>query len=211
MPARILDDIMVCGTRAYYTAHYERYRARGIVDMKDSEIRGRAFVEHLQRALEGAGAKDMSNDVVEFWDNRAYYLAYDGLEKEIACKPDATIILLLGKRMLKGIAIEAADTDVNTVLREKHLVPRLLLYMAAIYLYYGVPSATLYVSLSPLSKPPAALFLVKDRSKQRKEAARIGVYLDWVRELLQSEKPPTPKRNPICSHCVYAHICEFKA
>jgi len=210
LPARILDDYMVCRTRAYYTAHTEQFRARRILDMEESEKRGNIFVKmYLIPALEKLSSEEgMLNKLVKVEncneENRVYYIAYEDIDKEIGCKPDMLAIALLNKKMLRVIVFEVADTDTSTILKTRHVLPRILLYLMATYLHYGVPSVGIYVSLSPKSNPPALLLIPR-----KKAMTKLLTLLERIRELLELEEPPRPPNKLPCGHCVYASICRF--
>ncbi len=211
LPARILDDLIICRARAYYVAHPEQYKPRRIPDMEDSKRRGEEFVgKYLLPKLENLKRCGSLNRIMKLEDcnkeDKKYYIIYSGLKREITCKPDAVIILLLKGKILRTIVVEVADTDAKIILEKKHVIPRILLYMLATYLHYGVPSVGLYISLSPVSSPPVIMFLLKKRSKK----ITIIKYLEEVKRVLQSEEVPSPAKKPICSHCVYASICKFK-
>lgn len=209
MPARILDDYVICRTRAYYTAHPESFRPRRILDMEDSERRGKIFVnEHFiprirDLSKEGAYHKILKLEECDE-ENKVYYLVYRDLDKTIACKPDLVSIVLLHDGTLRALVFEVADTDVNIVLRRKYILPRILLYTEATYLYYGIPSVGFYVSLSPRSSPPSIILLPKGNSNRK--LVRI---LEGVSKLVSATEAPKPSRKPMCSHCVYASICKF--
>lgn len=208
LPARILDDLMVCRTRAYYAAHPEAYKPRRIPDMEDSERRGEQFVRVFFSKLKEINRSSSLNEIVKLEDcnreGKKYYLVYSDLEKEISCKPDAILIINIYSKTLRALVLEAAETSTEVILKDKHVIPRILLYMMSSYLYYGVASAGLYVSLSPDSKPPAVLFI------QRRTLGGKMVFLERVKELVEATEPPAPKGNPPCSHCVYASICRFR-
>ena len=210
LPARILDDYMVCRARAYYTAHAEEFRPRRILDMEESEKRGNIFVKmYLIPALERVSSEEgILNKLVKVEncneENRVYYIAYEDIDKEIDCKPDMLAITLLNSRVFRVIVFEVADTDTSTILKTRHVLPRIILYMMAIYLYYGIPSIGVYVSLSPKSYPPALLL------KPRKKAVnKLLVFLEEIKRILELEEPPKPSSKPPCGHCVYASICRF--
>jgi len=209
LPARILDDFMICRTRAYYTAHPELFKPRRILDMEDSEKRGETFVRRyfipkIRELMEEITAHKILKleDCNE--EDKKYYLVYKGLDKEIACKPDMVVITLFYGKLLRTLVFEVADTDTNTVLKRKHIIPRILLYIIATYLHYGIPSIGFYVSLSPKSSPPSIVFIPKGSSSRR--LIRI---LEDIRKLISATEIPKPSRKPICSHCIYSSICKF--
>ena len=209
MPARILDDLVICRTRAYYTAHPETFRPRRIPDMEDSEKYGEVFVRrYFIPKLEELSREVAIHTILRLEDcnyiNKEYYLSYDGLNKEIACKPDMVAIVLLRSKIPRTLVFEVAETDAAIVLRRKYVIPRLLLYMLATYLYYGIPSVGIYVSLSPSSSPPAVLFLPKGGVGRG-----LTRYLNEIRDLACLDSIPPPSKRPACSHCVYASICKY--
>ena len=213
LPARILDDYMICRTRAYYTAHPELFKPRKIVDMEDSEERGRVFIKRclipkLREYSESEIGRKYRNEILKLEDcneiNKKYYLKYEKLEKEIGCKPDMVAIILLRNKLLRLLVFEIAETDTQTVLNKKHVMPRILLYMVATYLHYGVPSVGFYISLSLKSSPPALLFVSKG-----KLARGLSKKLEEIRKLVSLENPPKPTKKPICSHCVYTSTCHY--
>lgn len=208
LPARILDDYMVCKARAYYTAHPELFKPRRVPDMEDSEKRGRAFVRNYlipkMRELLNNATTGKVLLFVDFNEARvAYYLAYKDLEKEIVCKPDLVSIVLLRGGLLRALVFEVGDTDVDAVLRRRHVIPRILLYMVSVYLYHGVPPAGFYVSLSPKSSPPSLAIV--------SISGRVGLskILENVSKLISAPEIPKPAGKPTCSHCVYTPICRF--
>jgi len=220
LPARILDDFMICRTRAYYTAHPELFKSRRIVDMEESEKRGevfirRYFIPKIRKLVDKAVEKNYKHEILKLEDcnkeNKKYYLIYKGLEKEIACKPDMVAIISFYGKFLRTLVFEVAETDTHTVLRRKHVIPRILLYIIATYLHYGIPSVGFYISLSPKSSPPTIVFIPKG-GKQQKGTTRIRKLiqiLEDIRNLVLATDVPKPNRNPICSHCVYRPICKF--
>jgi len=122
LPARILDDYMVCRTRAWYTAHPIGSKPRRIQDMEDSEKRGSAFIGHylIPKLEEHFRSTDRGYiDIVDKVDcnkeNRIYYLEISGLEREVGCKPDSLLVLSL-HGILRLLVIEVADTNVQTIL-----------------------------------------------------------------------------------------------
>ena len=209
LPARILDDYKVCRARAYYTAHPESFKPRRIPDMEDSEKRGKAFIgKYFIPRLEELSKEKTSHKILKLEDcneeNRTYYLACEGLDKEIACKPDMVAIISFYDDLLRTLVFEVADTDTGTVLRRKHVMPRILLYTIATYLYYGIPSVGFYVSLSPKSSPPSLVLVPKGGSSKR--LIRV---LEEVGKLTSVTDVPKPRGKPMCSHCVYTPICKF--
>ena len=208
LPARILDDYMVCRTRAYYTAHPELFKPRRIPDMEDSEQRGRVFVSrHLIPSMQRVSAEAFPCRILKLEDcneeSRTYYLAYKDLDKEIACRPDMVSIVLLRGNFLRALVFEVGDTDVDTVLRKRHVIPRILFYMVAAYLHYGAPPIGFYVSLSPKSPYPA-IALVSKRGR-----VKLSRLLKEIGKLASLAEAPTPAGDPACSHCVYTPICRF--
>ncbi len=211
--ARILDDIMICGTRAYYSIHREEFRARRMLDMEESERRGEIFVRmylipRLKKMSLETINRNYKNRLLKVEEcneeRRVYHIVYEGLDKEIGCRPDMLAILLVHGKLPRTLVFEVADTDVITVIRNKHVIPRVLLYMMATYLYYGIPSVGVYVSLSPSSNPPALLFLSKGENP-----GKLLNLLDKIKELQTLSEPPKPPEKPPCGHCVYATVCRF--
>jgi hypothetical protein len=199
---------MVCRTRAYYTAHPESFKPRRIPDMEDSEERGRVFVsKHLAPRVLELSKECAHSRVLQLIDcneeKRAYYVAYEGLDRGLACKPDLVSIVLLRGGILRTLVFEVGDTDTGTVLRRKHVIPRILLYMLAAYIYHGIPPVGLYISLSPKSSPPALAIVSK--------SGRVGIsrILREVSEIVSAPSTPEPLGKPACSHCVYAPTCRF--
>ncbi len=186
----------------------DRYRARRVLDMEYSELRGRMFVRLLFArldALQGQNVVLRKVDCNE--EGRKYSVAFTGLRRELVCKPDGVIVLLLRNRVIRSLVLEVADTDCATVIGRRHLLPRLILYMIATYLEYGAVSAGLYVSLAPLSTPPA-LLLVGEEGATTQPLERL---LSRIAELVESEEPaPPPSGRRPCGHCVYAPICEYR-
>ena len=210
LPARILDDYMICRTRAYYTAHPESFKPRRILDMEESRKHGEVFIRsylipEIRKLTENTVGKSHKHEVMKLEESKKYYLIYKGLEKEITCKPDMVVIILFHGKLLRILVLEAAETDSHTVLRKKHIIPRILLYMIATYLHYGIPSAGLYISLSPKSSPPV-IALIPRRTMRTRKLVQI---LKDIRDLVISKEIPKPSKNPICSHCVYKSICKF--
>lgn len=212
MPARILDDYMICIARAWFTAHPEMRKPRKMPDMEDSGELGRVFISKylipkLEEYSRTAGGK-YGNELVSIIDcneeNRIYYLKYEGLNKEIGCKPDMVAIILLRKKLLRLLVFEVAETDTLVILCRRHVIPRLLLYMVATYLHYGIPSTSLYVSLSPSSSPPALLLVPRGRL-----AKKMHSVLEEIRKIALLDTPPKPSKEPVCSHCVYASTCRY--
>ncbi len=210
MPARILDDFMVCRTRAYCAAHPERYRARGVPDMKLSERRGREFIRLLfeelgsQRGWNAVLRKVSCNE-----EGRRYSVAFADPERELelTCVPDGVVIVLLKSGAIRSLVLEVADTDCATVIGRRYLLPRLILYMIATYLEYGAISAGLYVSLAPLSTPPALLLVGREGATARP----VESLLSRVAELAERDDPPPPSsERPPCGHCVYTPICAYR-
>jgi hypothetical protein len=212
LPARILDDYMICIARAWFTAHPEMRKPRKMPDMEDSGELGRVFISKylipkLEEYSKTAGGK-YGNELVSIIDcneeNRIYYLKYEGLNKEIGCKPDMVAIILLRKKLLRLLVFEVAETDTLVILCRRHVIPRLLLYMVATYLHYGIPSTSLYVSLSPSSSPPALLLVSRGRL-----AKKMHSVLEEISKIALLDTPPKPSKEPVCSHCVYASTCRY--
>jgi len=212
LPARILDDLKICRTRAYYTAHSETYRAAKMKDMEESEELGKLFIEEeLLPKLNELDSEGFINEVINmFSEDRglpSLNVVYAGIDRVIKCKPDALLLLSVGLNIHKitALNIEVSETNTQTLLTKKHVIPRLVLYMASTTLYYGVPSASLYISLSPSSKPPAILFI-----NIKGNLVQVERLLDEVKELLDMEEPPKPFRITYCHHCVYSRVCWFR-
>jgi len=208
LPARILDDYMVCRARAYYTAHPESFRPRRIPDMEDSERRGRLFVSKYFIPKIRELSKEAYHEVLKLEgcdeENKVYHLVYKNLDKAITCKPDLVSIVLLHGGIPRTLIFEVGDTGVDVVLRRKHVLPRILMYIVATYLYYGIPSVGFYVSLSPRSSPPSIILSPRGSSNRK-----LAYILEEVSKLVSATEPPKPSRRPICSHCVYVSICKF--
>lgn len=202
---------MVCRSRAYYAARPEVYKPRRILDMEDSRERGRIFVEELLiPTLRELAAESSLNRVVKEYDGagKEYCLTFKGrgLDVVFICRPDAVIITSLHGKLLRVLVLEVADTDTTIVLKEKHVIPRILVYMMSTHLHYGVPSAGFYVSLSPSSSYPALLFTFKGGVSRK-----LVKLMEEVATLTSLNKAPRPAGKPPCSHCVYARKCEFAA
>lgn len=208
LPARILDDLMICRTRAFFTSHRRKYVSRRIADMEDSEKRGESFIKsYLFSRLKSPETEEL-NQILRADVKKEYYIVYGDPGMELICEPDAALVIKIYSRILRAIraiVVEVSDTDSNIILARRHVIPRILLYMAATYLHYGVASAGLYVSLSPKSDPPAVLFIQK-----RTGGRELTKMLDRVIELLEASQPPAPRGEPPCNHCVYAGICIFR-
>jgi len=215
LPARILDDFAICEARAYYTAHREQYKPRKIYDMAESDKRGRIFISnYLFPAIRQAIASTSSalNTVLKLEDcsgrDKQYSLSYEGFDKPIVCKPDAIVYMLIKANRvhsLRALVVEVADTDTQTVLGRKHVLPRIHLYTSAVYLCTGVVTAGVYVSLSPASDPPA--LLVTPALKTGRVLAKL---LNKLKAAISANAPPKPSGKPPCTHCVYASTCIFR-
>jgi CRISPR/Cas system-associated exonuclease Cas4 (RecB family) len=208
---------MICRTRAFFTAHRRQYMSRRILDMEDSEKRGERFIkDYLFPKFESLETEKL-NYILKADTEKKYSIVYGDSETtkrsynygdqgvEVICEPDAVLVIKVYNRILRAIVVEISDTDSNIILARRHVIPRILLYMAAAYLHHGVVSAGLYASLSPKSDPPAVLFIQK-RSGGRK----LTKTLDRVIELLKATQPLAPEGNPPCNHCIYAGICMFR-
>lgn len=211
MPARILDDLAVCRTRAYYSAHRDTYRPRRVPDMKESEKLGKMFSEELKEELEnasnvGVGGELLAKPLLVKTEAELRVL-YRNSGILINCRPDAVVILGLRKVGLRALAIEVAETDTDTLLKWGHVFPRILLYALATYLHYGVPTAGVYVSLVPLATYENLALLLRPRGGARRRLLRT---LDSLAELAELNEPPPPKDGAPCFHCTYAHICRYR-
>jgi CRISPR/Cas system-associated exonuclease Cas4 (RecB family) len=196
---------MICRTRAFFTAHRREYISRRILDMEDSRKRGVSFIKgYLIPKFESLETEKL-NRMLKPDTEEKYSIVYGDQGVEVVCEPDAVLVIKVYSRILRAIVVEASDTDTKTILARRHVIPRILLYMAAAYLHHGVVSAGLYVSLSPKSDPPAVLFI-----QRRTGGRKLIKILDRVRELLEASQPPNPQGNPPCHHCVYASICMFR-
>ena len=213
MWARILDDIMVCRARAYYSLHPKEFKARRILDMEESKGRGEVFVRmylapKLKEVSLGTMKGGLENVLFKVEDcneeGKTYSIVYEGLDREIRCRPDMLAILLVHRKLPRVLIFEVADTNATTVIRSGHVIPRVMLYMMATYLHYGTPSVGVYVSLSPSSNAPALLFVSRGRDPRK-----LLSLLDEVRELQTLSEPPKPSRKPPCRHCVYATTCRY--
>ena len=206
LSARTLDDLALCRARAFYTIHKEVFSPREVLDMEESKKLGKDFVSSLKHEFSTQSNLNKAlNTIMLFREEERYQLLYEGLSGYITCKPDATLILMLRNGLLRVLVVEVAETDVIAVLSSKHIIPRLVLYMSAIYLHYGIPPAGLYVSLSPASEPPALLFLPRGRVSKR-----LISMLEEVKNLIKLERPPLPGKKITCSHCVYLHKCQYR-
>lgn len=204
LPARILDDLAICRTRAYYTLHREQVKQRKLPDMEESKRRGESFVKGflkpaLEKHLRGEGLAKLLGEVkvgerLSVW--------FEGMDRPIVCVPDAVALLKLEKNALRCMVFEVADTDAQQVMVSKHLLPRVSLYVLASYYRYGAPSAGVYVSLSPYSDPPA--LLIKPKSTKPLENRLLKVC-----ELAERSDAPEPRGNQYCHHCVYRHMCRY--
>lgn len=207
LQARILDDFLVCRTRVYYAAHPERYRARRVPDMRQSERRGREFIRLLFEELDFLQGRNVVLRKVSCdEEGRKYSVVFADLERELelTCVPDGIVIVLLRGGTIRSLVLEVADTDCATVIARRHLLPRLILYMIATHLEYGTVSAGLYVSLAPLSTPPALLLAGRERSTTRPVERLLSRAADLVER--DEPAPPSGGRSP-CGHCVYAPAC----
>ena len=207
LPARILDDLLVCKTRAYYTSKRTEYKSRKEHDMEISKKHGSAFIKNylIPKIASLSASEESLNNILTMETEKTINICYQDLDKEIIGVIDAVIIAKIRSTVLRVIIVEVADTDTNTFLKKKHILPRILIYMSAYYLCYGIIPVGLYISLSPGSDPPALLILSK--KILNKGLPRL---LKKIKELSEMEEEPEPSGDPPCSHCVYANICKFR-
>uniref|UniRef100_A0A7C1T5F6 Dna2/Cas4 domain-containing protein n=1 Tax=Thermofilum pendens TaxID=2269 RepID=A0A7C1T5F6_THEPE len=201
---------MVCRARAYYAARPERYWARSVLDMRHSERRGREFIRLLFGELGSLRDRNVVLRKINCdEEGRRYSVVFADQERELelTCTPDGVVLVLLGGGAVRSLVLEVADTDCATVVGRRYLLPRLILYMIATYLEYGVVSAGLYVSLAPLSTPPA-LLLTGRKGATARPVERI---LSRVADLVERDEPVLPSGGrPPCEHCIYAHACVYR-
>jgi len=213
--ARILDDVTVCRTRAFYTVHHSGFSR---ADLRESHRRGAEFVDELLRAIKDLSTKGTENRILSAIScdkskTRFYidYVGRNGDQYTIVCRPD--VIIVCGYRgALRTLVIEVGETDIDTVLRYKHVFPRLLLYMLALYLHYGFPSIGTYVPLSSIQgNSSIALLLAVDSVDSSIKCVRwLHSVLEKVVEICDLEFPPPPSSRPWCCSCIYSRICPYR-
>ena len=178
--------------------------------MRYSERRGREFIKLLFEELSSLqGQNVVLRKVSCDEEGRKYSVAFTETSRELVltCRPDGVVIVLLGGGVIMSLVLEVADTDCATVIRRRHLLPRLVLYMIATYLEYGATSAGLYVSLAPLSTPPALLLVGREGATVRP----VERLLSCIADLVERDEPPPPSsKRPPCGHCVYAPTCVYR-
>ncbi len=177
--ARILDDLALCRTRAWFSARGLRFV---IPHRGEAERRGKDFVGNLGSALEEASG-DGSRILLFLKEPRLRLV----LERNVVinCRPDAFCLLDLDGRV-RGLVVEAAETRASYVWRRRYMIPRLLAYMTSAYLEWEVPIAALYVSLVD-GTYMAGLLVTAHRSCIHRPS--------WLGELartVSAEEPPPP-------------------
>lgn len=209
LPARILDDLAVCTARAYYTAHYDRYGSRRVLDMEESDRRGESFVYEFLARLDEFSAQGGMRVLLSKREREIDLICvrFDLIEgRDICGRPDAITVLRTFESAVRGLIIEVADTASEQVLRDKHILGRMIFYSVAWHLYLGALFASLYISLSPRSNPPAILFKLTQKAVYKLERL-----LEKIADLIKQEDVPRPQREKTpCRHCVYAHYCKYR-
>lgn len=199
--------MVMCRTRAYYTAHRGAYRSRRVPDMEESKKLGERFLEELEEELEAVGSAGATNSLLLVELEEELKLLHKDLGVPLGCRPDAIILLALRKGALRAITIEVAETEIATVWRAKHVLPRVLLYTLATYLYYGIPSVGIYITLTPLVSCEALALLLRPNGGECGKLVRL---LNDLKDLLELKEPPLPRGSPPCHHCVYTHVCYYR-
>jgi CRISPR/Cas system-associated exonuclease Cas4 (RecB family) len=175
--------------------------------MEESKKLGERFLEELEEELKVASSAGVTNSLLLIELEEELRLLRKDFGVLLKCKPDAILFLALRERTLRAITIEVAETDIATVLRTKHVLPRVLFYALAAYLYYGIPSVSIYATLTPPVSHEALALLLRPNGG---ECDRLVRLLNDLKELLKLKEPPPSRGNAPCHHCVYAHICYYR-
>ncbi len=200
LPARILDDLMICRTRAWFTIR--RTRGREIPHHRGAKALQEAFLNQLEQACEQAG------NVMLFQKEKpvSVKLTCDSNAVGLRGKVDAFLIIHIGGS-LRGIALETAQTGAEHVLRRGYILPRLLLYASSLNLSLGLTTVAVYLSLSASGRIRGLMFRGGNVAGFH---VKIPPMYNLCRELasiMERETPPKPRGLCFCAECRYRFLC----
>ena len=218
LPARILDDLMVCRTRAWFTL-------TKVVSRKNPYHRGaisrqNEFLEQLEKMFIEIGGDNVLTSGYEWPVEATIYC--ENLRFRLRGKVDLFLLLNLGglrgktSPMLRGLAVEVAETEVKYILSKQYLLPRLFFYSSALYLDLGVPTASLYIPLTPAGKLKGILLVGSRRNYSKNYGKNSEFKIPSFSKLCRSlgllkdyESPPQPKGMISCHDCLYRNKCPY--
>jgi len=211
--ARILDDLVICRTRAYYSI---RERVEGI-------LRGTLHIKVRTSDESLSAEKNLFLDSLKKELLNITILSENELPLEVKVgrillrgKSDLYLIANISK-VVRGLVIELHETDFNAIKKTWHVLPRLYIYALASYRRYGITPISFSIPLS-IAEEFAIVCLANTTGKFINQAKEAQIRLPHLSTLcnelsyistLDRAPQPRSKSRAFCKECKYRTICEF--
>lgn len=203
-PARALDEVEVCRTRAYFILQRVRQGELPPDAALDCPRQERNLAKQLERRLEETGVILYSYNGTE--KNTGVHrasLQAAGATWLIGLRPDYAAAVASEGRAA-ALVVEAACTSPEEAL--PRITPRLLLYKAWMDNCIGGNALAIYAPLVP-GETPVLLSVTNPLRAWRCVEERLR----QLHGIASAPEPPRPasNQNPPCSHCGYRSICPY--
>jgi len=204
IPARALDEIEVCRTRAYFILRRARPGELPPDAARDCPGRERSLAQKLRKELEEVGVILYSyNGAEKTAGAHRVSLQAAGAAWMIGLRPDYAAAVASEGRAAT-LVVEAACTNPEEAL--PRIAPRLLLYKAWMDSCIGGNALAVYAPLVPGQSP---VLLAVENPMQAWRC--VEERLRRLHGIAEAAEPPQPasSQSPPCSHCGYRSLCPY--